>query len=237
MNWGSGSNTLENFTTMLTADCNGVPSDCYQWLLGDEDLTSIPTYTGGCSANVWDDLEQLERESASELVLSPSEQMPLLSEPSRHLPWVPMEELQCPLTSQTEPVAFPTVDQAEESHETGGEHASRQDDQSAEPVESGGERSNDHIREATSPPVLPSGEKIGVTFHPKSKQWESHLWVSDHQLRGRKKKGVQIYLGNYKTEEEAKLAHDRAAIKLRVKSYSNSRSKFGGMSSLSCAQH
>lgn len=66
-------------------------------------------------------------------------------------------------------------------------------------------------------PVLPPSKAIGVTFHTKNKQWEAHLWVKDRQLGKRKKKGTQIFLGSFQTEDDAKAAHDRAAIKLDVR--------------------
>jgi hypothetical protein len=66
-------------------------------------------------------------------------------------------------------------------------------------------------------PVLPRSEAIGVTYHKKNEQWEAHLWVRDRQLGKRKKKGTQIFLGNFRTQDEAKAAHDQAAIKLDVR--------------------
>ena len=66
-------------------------------------------------------------------------------------------------------------------------------------------------------PVLPPSKDVGVTYHKKNKQWEAHLWVKDRPLEKRKKKGSQIFLGNFETRDEAKAAHDLAAIKLDIR--------------------
>lgn len=70
---------------------------------------------------------------------------------------------------------------------------------------------------ASQRPVLDLSESIGVTYHKKNKEWEAHLWLKGKQHRNkRKKKGVQIFLGQFASADEAKRAHDRAALKLEI---------------------
>ena len=83
--------------------------------------------------------------------------------------------------------------------------------------------SDDGSAGAPAQRVLPPDEAIGVTYHKKNKQWEAHLWVKDRQLGKRKKKGAQIFLGNYKSQDDAKAAHDRAALKLGVQETAKGR--------------
>jgi hypothetical protein len=66
-------------------------------------------------------------------------------------------------------------------------------------------------------PVLPPSEDIGVTYRKKSKQWEAHLWLKRSKLQYCKKRGAQLFLGSFKSKDEAKAAHDKAAIKLDVR--------------------
>jgi hypothetical protein len=63
----------------------------------------------------------------------------------------------------------------------------------------------------------------GVVYNINSRYWEAHVWdpskvlqKQDAASRGSKrvKAGVQIYLGQYHTCEEAGAVHDKAAIKL-----------------------
>ena len=63
----------------------------------------------------------------------------------------------------------------------------------------------------------------GVVYNINSRKWEAHVWdpsrvqKQDAASRGsskRVKAGVQIYLGQYHTCEEAGAVHDKAAIKL-----------------------
>lgn len=203
---------------MFAEDCNDAPLiGYYQRLLYGGDMI-VPH---GDDAQVdYGDLEQMDWERAQLQSREPSSEtipeFPTVDAQQLHRE--PSQELLCPSSSETIP-EFPTVDQSEETNESGEKDGSEEEDRS---TECDGERSHDHADASTGGPTLlpklPCGKKMGVCYHKKNKQWEAHLWVKGEQLRGRKKKGVQIFLGNFEAEEDAKIAHDRAAIKLKVKS-------------------
>ena len=71
--------------------------------------------------------------------------------------------------------------------------------------------------------VVPAPKKYrGVVYNINTNKWEAHVWDAnkvqkqDAASRGTKrvKAGVQIYLGQYHTCEEAAAVHDMAAIKM-----------------------
>jgi len=197
-----------------------------QQLLFNDDM--IPSHRTGTQADYGNDLQNMD--SLEELLLN-DDMIPSLSTGAladhgnlmqtmadpEQLNWEPAEVRHPSIQTMPE---FSTLAQSgDQSSETMDLEEDGEDDQ--EDLEEDGEFSEECVDGATavlSPrPVLPPGKKIGVSFHKKNKQWEAHLWVRGHQLRGREKKGVQIFLGTFNTVDEAKQAHDRAAIKLEVR--------------------
>ena len=79
------------------------------------------------------------------------------------------------------------------------------------------------MREEVAVDVSAPKKYRGVVYNINSRKWEAHVWdpsrvqKQDAASRGsskRVKAGVQIYLGQYHTCEEAGAVHDKAAIKL-----------------------
>ncbi|KAI3981450.1 hypothetical protein MKX01_007377 [Papaver californicum] len=54
----------------------------------------------------------------------------------------------------------------------------------------------------------------GVTRHRWTGKFEAHLWDNTTISETRKRKGKQVYLGGYETEEKAAQSYDLAALKL-----------------------
>jgi hypothetical protein len=78
------------------------------------------------------------------------------------------------------------------------------------------------MREEVAVDVSAPKKYRGVVYNINSRYWEAHVWdpskvvLPKQASRGSKrvKAGVQIYLGQYHTCEEAGAVHDKAAIKL-----------------------
>lgn len=82
----------------------------------------------------------------------------------------------------------------------------------------------------------------GIVYNKNTGKWEAHVWDPSKQkqknaterLRGKSKRvkaGVQIYLGQYHTCEEAASVHDKAAIKMGLTHDNNINPNIGSSSS------
>jgi hypothetical protein len=67
-------------------------------------------------------------------------------------------------------------------------------------------------------PVVAPGESIGVDVRPNG-TWEAHIWLKNHNIErsAKPKNGMQFFVGSFGSEDEAKCAHDQAAIMLGVR--------------------